>query len=74
MVVEVFIAQGNAEDTLSQHRLLVMNYEERMARVGNTAIYGVDKADTIVHFPQQHCAGIGCEAAAVEISLDFFVF
>ncbi len=74
MVVEVFVTEGNAEDTLSWRRLLVMNDEERVARVGDAAIYGVDKADTIVHFPQQHCAGIGCQAAAVEISLDFFVF
>lgn len=67
--------ESNAEDTLSQHRLLVMNDEERVARVGNAAIYGIDKADTIVNFPQQHCASVGCKAAAVKISLDdFFVF
>ena len=74
MIVEVFVAESNAEDTLSRHRLLVMNDEERVARVGDTAIYGIDKADTIVNFPQQHCAGVGCKAAAVKISLDFLFF
>lgn len=72
MVVEVFVAQSNAKNTLSQHRLLVMDYKERVARIGNATMYGIDKADTLVNFSKQHRTGVGGKAAAVEISVIFF--
>ena len=48
-----------------------MDDEEWMARIGDAAIDGLDKADTSVNFPQQHCAGIRSEAAAVKIGVNF---
>ena len=72
MVVEVFVAKSYAEYTLSQHCLLGMDNEKLVTRVGNAAIYGVDKADTPIHFSNKYGACVGGQAAAVEISVNFF--
>ena len=51
-----------------------MNNEKFIAGVGDAAIDGIDKAKMFVNLSHEQCACIGSEAAAVEISLDFFVF
>ena len=38
MVVEVFIAEADSEDTLRQHGFLLMNDEKLITRIGNAAV------------------------------------
>jgi hypothetical protein len=51
-----------------------MNDKERITRVWYAAIDGIDKPEMLINLTQKQCTRIGSEAAAVEISLDFFCF
>ena len=72
MVVEVFIAKADSEDTLSEHCFLLMNNEKFIAGIWDAFIYRINDAETFINFPQKQCAGIGSEAATVEICTNFF--
>jgi hypothetical protein len=53
MVVEVFIANSDAEYAMSEHCSLLMNGEEGITLVGNTFVDGIDETDVFINFPQK---------------------
>ena len=74
VVVEVFIALGDAEDSLGQQGPLRMDDKEWMAWIGDTSIEGVDQSEGSIRLSQQQGPAIGGQFAALEISLDVLAF
>src|SRR4030042_685656 len=71
MIVKVFIAQGDAQDTLGQHGSLGMNGIEGVAWVRETVIDRIDQTEPLVGLSQQQCPGIRGDASPIEIALNF---
>jgi hypothetical protein len=70
MIVEVFIAQGDAQDTLGQHGSLGMDGIKGVAWVRDAAIDRIDQTEPLVYLSQQQCPGIRGEAATLEVGLN----
>ena len=70
MVVEVFIAQGDADDPLGEQGLLVMHDDREPAGVGDDAVEGVEEPESLLEFPEQEGTGIGGDPTALEIGDD----
>ena len=70
MVVEVLVAQGDGDDPLGEHGLLVVDDEDGMARVGDGRVEGVEEAEAVGDLAEQQGAGVGGEPAAVEVGDD----
>ena len=74
MVVEILVAQRDAEDPLGQHGLLVVYCHERVARVGDAGRQPSDQAQLAIRLPQQQPARVAGESAAIKIRHDFLRF
>jgi hypothetical protein len=70
VVVEVFVAQRDAEDALAQHRPLVVHHAGRIARIGQAGGQRVDQPDPPIDLAQQQPAAIRGEPPAAEIRAD----
>ena len=64
MVVEVFVAQRDGGDPLGEHGLLVMDGEDRVSRVRDGGVEGLEEAGLSGDLAEQQGPGIGGEPAA----------
>jgi len=71
VIVQVFVAQRNAADTLGQHGLHVVDDLLRIARIDNATRQCRGQPDSPIDFAKQQPASIGRQPPAVEISGDF---
>ena len=67
VVVEVFVAAGDAEDALRSKRALRVGDEDRVPRVGDGRVQGVEEAEPAVGLAEQKHAGVGGDDAAREV-------
>ena len=70
VVVEVLVAQGDAEDSLGQHVPLLVGDPRRVAWVGDDGVEPVDQSQVPVHLAQQQRTCVTGNAAAVEVGDD----
>ena len=71
MVVEVFVSQGNAEDSLAEQRFEVMGNLGRIARVGDAFCQLRGQTELSIRLPQEQSPGIGGQPSTVEIGGNF---
>lgn len=71
VIVEILIAQGDGVDPLGEHGFLIMLDACGVAGVGKSLVECVDQAGSPIDFAEQEDAGIGRDATASEIGLDF---
>ena len=74
VVVEVFIAQRQAEDALAQQRLQPVLDQARIAPVGEALGEPADQPKALVQLSQQQRPGVGGDRAAVEPAHHHFAF
>ena len=70
MVVEVLVAQGDGDDPLGEHGLLVVDDEDGLAGVGDGRVEGVEEAEAVGDLAEQQGAGVGGEPSAAEVGDD----
>ncbi len=70
MVVEILVAQGDGDDPLCQHGLLIVDDVEGIARVGDGRVEGIEKSDAVGDLAKEQRTGIGGEPATVEVGDD----
>ena len=58
VIVEIFVAQRDAEDPLRQHLTLLVLDVHRVTRIGQAGIDRVDQTQASVDFAEQQHAGI----------------
>ena len=71
VVVEIFVAQGDAEDPLGQKGSLLMDDHVWISRIRDTSVEGVDETEPLIDLPKQQAACIGGQFASVEVGVDF---
>jgi hypothetical protein len=69
VIVEIFLAAGDAKDPLGQQAALRMGDEVGVAGVRQGVVQGVEEAETAVGLTQEQGAGVGGEDAAREVRL-----
>ncbi len=74
VVVEVLIAQRDAEDALGQEGPLRMGDEERIAGIDDTGVEGVDQTHRAIHLAQEQGSPIGGQPTATKVGLDVLTF
>ena len=72
VVVEVFVAERDSEDSLGQHGLLIMLDSGGGTWIRNGLVHGFDQAGLLLDFAKQQYAGVRSNTSAVEIGFDFF--
>ena len=70
MIVGVFVAGRDAEDSAGENFGLRMRCVKRIARIGDGFINSSDQIKPPIDFPQQHQAAIGSERSAIKIHVD----
>jgi hypothetical protein len=71
VVVQIFVAQSDAVDSLGQHRLHVMDDLVRVPRVRDALRQRLGQANFAIHLTQQQPAGVRGQPAAIEVRRDF---
>ncbi|SIO13396.1 hypothetical protein SAMN05444166_2632 [Singulisphaera sp. GP187] len=61
LVVEVLIADGEDDDPLSEHGLLVVDDSGKPARVGNGLVEDVEESESLADLAKQEDVGVGGE-------------
>jgi hypothetical protein len=74
MVVQVFVAAGQAVQALRNEVAQFMHDTIGIARVKEGSGHGIRQADLAIHFPQEHQAAVGTERATLKIGLDDAAF
>ena len=67
MIVEVFVAAGDAEDSLGEQASLGMQNEVGIAWIGNGSIERIDESDLPIGLPHEQRSGVGGDRPAGEI-------
>jgi hypothetical protein len=68
MVVEILVAQGDRDDPLGEHPLLVMDDEPGISRVRNCLFESFKQTDSLADFAQEQSTGIGCQPPTEKIN------
>ena len=71
MIVEIFISEGESNDPLGQHGLLVMGDHFGESGVGNDLVESAGESDLKIDFAEEESAAIGGELPATEVRNDF---
>ena len=70
MVVEVLVAQSDGSDPLGEQGALVVDEEQRMARVGDGRVAGVEEADAVGDLAEEQPARICGQASTIKVGDD----
>jgi hypothetical protein len=69
VIVEVLVAQGDAEDALAEQGALGVGDELGVAGVGEGVVQRVEQSQASVGFTQEQGPGVGGQVAALEVGL-----
>ena len=67
MIVYIFIAGGDSENSLHQKRTLLMLDKPLASRVGDGVVERVKQADFSIHLAKQHQAAVAGDVSTLEI-------
>jgi hypothetical protein len=70
MIVEVFVTEGDAENPLGEHGVLVMFDFGGITRIWNGVAQGSDQSCAVFDFPKQQDAGVGSDTSTFKIGKD----
>jgi hypothetical protein len=70
VVVEILVAQSDAQDALGQQAALAVGDQFGVARVGDDPVERVEQPQALVGLAQQRSAGVGGERAAREVGFE----
>ena len=70
MIVEILVAQGEAEDPLSQERTLSVFHAFGIAWIRKGVVEGIKEPQAVIDLTQEEGAGVGGEGAAREIDFE----
>ncbi len=74
MIVEVVIAQRQAENALTDQGLDRVLEQRRIPTVGETGGQAPDQSEAAIQLPQKHGSGIRCDGSDIESGQDFLAF
>ena len=66
VIIEILVAQGQAEHPLPKQRLEPVLDKPRIAPVGETLGKAPDQTEAAIHFAQQQGSAVRCDVAAVK--------
>jgi hypothetical protein len=69
MVVEIFVAQGDGDNPLSEQGALVMDDESGITWVGNRRIEGAEESDLVGEFPEDERTTVCGQLSAQKIGV-----
>jgi hypothetical protein len=70
VIVEVFVAQGDAKDALAQQSALGVGGEFGVAGIGDGVVEGIEQSEAAVGLAQEESTGVGGEVTAVEVGFE----
>jgi hypothetical protein len=70
MIVEVFVTEGDAENPLGEHGVLVMFDFGWITRIWDGVAQGLDQSRAFFDFPKQQNAGVGSDTSTFKIGKD----
>lgn len=71
VIVEIFVASGDAKDALCEQGGLGMDDESRVSGIGNDTVEGSDETEVVIGFAKHECTGIGGDVAAGKVGVNF---
>ena len=71
LIVDIFVSEGDGEDSLGDHVCLLMGDEQGVSWIIDDLIDAGDESDWVLAPLQEDGAGVGGEPSAVEMDVDF---